>query len=119
MASNPGVTLPNDLSELLAQRVQTWADHDAATRSATQLERLASKVPAGASGRALSPLSPSGQPPDELAAAVQSLDGELHAIDQLQKDLEAAERLRFQTILVGAIVALIAILVAVAALTRH
>jgi hypothetical protein len=119
MAQTPGILLPKELANLAAQRTRTWDNHDDAARSANQLERLAAKVPDGA-GPALQALSSNGQPPDELAAAVESLIREVKTTDQLRKDLEAAERSRFNMIvtlvIVGVVLFLLLVLFAVCVL---
>ena len=118
MAQNSGVVVPSSLADLMAQRGRIWAEHDHANQVQAQLEQLAAKVAAGEPTAALGALSSSAEPPDEVAAAVQSLCREIDTVNRLRTELEAAEKSRFIAIAMTVVGVIVAIVVAVVLIRR-
>ena len=117
MDQNEDIVFPKELADVVTQRIHTWNDFEAATQCKNQLEGLSEKLPRTGGVASHPTLTRSGKPPDELIAAVESLQRELKIIDQLQKDLSSAERIRFNTIITAVGIAL-AILLLIALTSR-
>jgi hypothetical protein len=58
-------------------------------------------------------LSPSGKPPDEVAAAVKTLSREIDAVNTLRTELQAAEQSRLIGIAVAVVGVILAVLVGI------
>lgn len=98
MGENDELDVPENLLHLMQRRNEEWRLHDTSRRHLEQLQALAHRVPAGAPNDPPGRLSRTGSPPDELEAALKSLQEEVKEIERLQSALETARQQRSKTI---------------------
>ena len=83
--------VPEKIQGLVASRVQTWGNADAATGVAAQLDSFSKDASLTAAPAAIPETLSDGSPPEELSAAVQKVKEELSAIANYNKEISAAK----------------------------
>lgn len=89
--SGPNVAPSPEMAALAAERNALWRAYDDAMGNVGSLGNLAHRLPAGSASAHADTLTAERTPPAELAASINRLEQQLHAISQTERQISASQ----------------------------
>lgn len=79
---NNSILIPTEFKDVIDARSQAWLNFDLATQTASELQQLSGRIPAGSLPEPLANFTQAGEPPTEARIAVDEMNKALAGIEQ-------------------------------------